>query len=545
MHNFDIQAGIIKAYLGANWSDSRDMLKGFSKKKKLQQKRDQTDDYSEQPGPVVTNQLDQNITYLKERIGHSEDVIFRPFYIEDKTQRATLLYVEGMVDKTVLHHQLLESLMKTRKVDLDPFSQHEKIEFLMSQMISVGQVKRIKCLEESVSEVLKGNTLLLVDGIEAAISVGTVGYESRTVDEPITESVVRGPREGFVENMNVNSTLIRRRLKNPDLTFRNFEIGARTHKKIGVVSIRGLTNPEILNDIISRIERINIDDVPESGVVEQLIEDNPFSVFPQIQNTERVDRVVGALLEGRVVILIEGSPFALIAPVTFSMFMSSPEDYYERWIPTSLVRMLRYGSLFIALFLPSLYISLISYNQGLLPTRLVISIAASREGVPFPSIVEALIMEVSIEILREAGLRLPQPIGQAVGIVGGLVIGQAAVEAGIVSPIMVIVVALTAISSFVFPQYGAGIAVRILRFFMMISAAVLGLYGIILAFILVTAHMVKLKSFGVDYLTPFAPIRIQSWKDLFVRFPIYSLGQRPEMIKPLDKIRHSMKPKGK
>jgi spore germination protein len=242
-------------------------------------------------------------------------------------------------------------------------------------------------------------------------------------------------------------------------------------------------------------------------------------------------------MEGRVAILLDGTPFVLIVPVTFSMLLQSPEDYYERWIPGTTLRLLRFLAAFVSLFGPALYIAFISYHPGLIPTKLVISIAGTREGVPFPAIIEALIMEISIEILREAGLRLPRPIGPAIGIVGGLVIGEAAVQAGIVSPIMVIVVAITAISSFAIPSYNAGVTLRILRFVVMFSAALFGLYGIILFMLLLCSHLVRLKSFGVPYVSPAVPYRISDWKDFMVRMPLQVMKSRPKMFHTKNPVR--------
>ncbi|MGR6012934.1 spore germination protein [Bacillus paranthracis] len=257
------------------------------------------------------------------------------------------------------------------------------------------------------------------------------------------------------------------------------------------------------------MQKIDIDSVLESGYIEQLIEDNYLSPFPQIQNTERPDRVISALMEGRVAILLDGTPFVLIAPVTFSMLLQSPEDYYERWLPGTLLRLLRFMTAFVSLFAPALYISFISFHPGLIPTKLAISIIGSREGVPFPALIEALIMEIAIEVLREAGLRLPKPIGPAMGIVGGLIIGQAAVGAGIVSPIMVIVVAVTAISSFTIPQYSVGITLRILRFVAMFCAAIFGLYGVILFFLFTLQSFSETEKFWRSLYQPCCSISIQ------------------------------------
>ena len=275
----------------------------------------------------------------------------------------------------------------------------------------------------------------------------------------------------------------------------------------------------------------------ESGYVEQLIEDDQLSPFQQVQNTERPDRVISALLEGRVAILLDGTPFALIVPTTFSMLLQSPEDYYERWIPGTFLRMLRFLAAMIALLAPALYISFISFHPGLIPTKLALTIIETRKGVPFPSIIEALIMETAIEILREAGIRLPKPIGPAMGIVGGLIIGDAAVQAGIVSPFLVIVVAVTAISSFSIPTYSAGITLRILRFIGMFSAAVLGLYGVVLFILLLCSHLARLQSFGVPYVSPSVPYRLSDWKDFLIRAPMSMMRKRPYMMKPKDQDR--------
>ncbi|ANY67767.1 spore gernimation protein GerA [Paenibacillus sp. BIHB 4019] len=475
-------------------------------------------------------ELHHNVKELRERIGHSPDVVIRSFMMGRLGFQAALIYIDGLVDKPMIHEQVLKPLLHLEK----NAAGYDRRATVAEAIISAGEVKEQTLLDACVMEVLSGNTVLFLDGTDTALVIDTHGWERRSIEEPVSEAVVRGPRDGFTETLRSNTAMLRRRIKDPSFTMDMYKIGRRSQTDIALLYIKGLTDEALVEETRSRLKQIDIDEVLESGYIEQLVEDNVMSPFPQVQNTERPDRVAGALMEGRVAILVDGTPIALIVPVTFAMMMSSPEDYYERWLPSSLIRLLRYGAAFIALFLPSLYIALISYNHGLIPTKLAISIAAGREGVPFPSIVEALIMEITLEILREAGLRLPKPIGQAVGIVGGLVIGQAAVQAAIVSPIMVIVVALTAISSFAFPQYGAGLAIRILRFGMMMAAAVLGLYGVILFYILITVHMIRLKSFGVPYLSPFVPARPSQWKDLFLRFPLHMLKRRPAMVSPQD-----------
>ncbi len=484
----------------------------------------------------LSKKLSDNIDAIRLAIGHSPDVVIRILSLADLSWQAAIVYIDGLVDKCMINEQVIRPLLHMRIAGNSGPQETEQAQdrrtAVAMAMIAIGEMKEQHSFGCCMEEVLSGNTALFLDGTDAALIIDAHGWESRSIEEPVSEAVVRGPRDGFTETLRSNTAMLRRRIKDPGFTMDMYKIGRRSRTDVALLYIKGLTDEALVKEARSRLERIDIDEVLESGFIEQLIEDNRMSPFPQVQNTERPDRVSGSLMEGRVAILVDGTPMALIVPVSFSMMMSSPEDYYERWLSSSLIRVLRYLAAFIALFLPALYIALISYNHGLIPTKLAISVAAGREGVPFPSIMEALIMEITLEILREAGLRLPKPIGQAVGIVGGLVIGQAAVQAAIVSPIMVIVVALTAISSFAFPQYGAGLAIRILRFGMMLAAAVLGLYGVILFYLLIMVHMVRLKSFGVSYLSPFVPMRPSQWKDLILRFPLDKLKRRPSMVKP-------------
>lgn len=487
---------------------------------------------------TLTQSLQDNLQLMRDVIGHSPDVNIRQFQVGSYKWPIAVVYIEGLVDKEALQEQVIKQLMNHHAaLEEQAYSQltAEQMErVVMNTIISLPDVKEADQVNDVILAILSGNTALFLEGTSKILLLGTAGGENRAINEPMSEAVVRGPRDGFVESISQNKVLIRRRIKDPSFTMVPYKLGRRSQTDVLVLYMKGLTNPDLLDEVKRRIEQINIDDILESGYVEQLIEDNYLSLFPQVQSTERPDRVVAALMEGRVAILVDGTPFALIVPVTFSMLMVSPEDYYERWVTGSLIRFMRYCAAFVALFLPSIYIALVSFNHGLIPTKLVISIAAGREGVPFPSLLEALVMEVTLEVLREAGVRLPKPVGQSVSIVGGLVIGQSAVQAGIVSPIMVIVVSLTAIASFSLPQYEAGIAIRILRFVSMLFAAIFGIYGIILFFIFVTVHTVKLKSFGVPYSAPFAPYIPTDWKDVMIRFPLRFMKERPKVNKPQD-----------
>ncbi|MGY4797200.1 spore germination protein [Lysinibacillus fusiformis] len=486
-----------------------------------------------------TDDLSFNLELIRKKVGHNSDVHFSEFHIGNTGIQAVIIFVEGLSDKDFIDKYLIKSLKidsmfenKSAFVNGDDFN-----EVIKNQVLSISEVKEVHNLNGLIPKVLKGSTALCIDGSSGVFILGTAKGKARSIEEPVSEALVRGPRVGFTEMLSDNTAILRQHGENESLSFIKFQVGKREKKDLVVAYMEGITDPDLLQETKSRIQKIDIDYLPETGYVEQLIEDNYLSIFPQVQNTERPDRVISALMEGRVAILLDGTPFALIVPVTFSMLLQSPEDYYERWIPGTLIRLLRFLAAFIALLVPSLYISFISFQPGLIPTKLAISIAGTRDGVPFPALLEALIMEISIEILREAGLRLPKPIGPAMGIVGGLIIGEAAVNAGIVSPIMVIVVALTAISSFAIPQYSAGIALRILRFVAMFCAAIFGLYGVILFFLFLCSHLVILKSFGVPYVSPAVPYYLNDWKDFMVRVPLKMMKRRPKMIKTKDPIR--------
>lgn len=488
-----------------------------------------------------TGEFSLDLNLVKQEIGHNADVQFRELYLGNTGIRAAIIFIDGLSDKDLID----QSIMKTLMIDFSMVYNHEQSimkgialkDFIKNQVLTISVIKEVDTLNDLVSKVLTGSTALLVEEVSTVLILGTAKGKSRSIEEPVSEALVRGPRVGFTETLSDNTALLRQHGDNRNLSMINFQVGERAKKDLVIVYIREIADSDLVEEVKERIKKINIDDVPESGYVEQLIEDNYLSPFPQVQNTERPDRVISALMEGRVGILLDGTPFALIVPVSFSMMLQSPEDYYERWIPGTFIRILRYLAATLALFTPALYIAFISFHPGLIPTKLALSIIGTRVNVPFPALIEALFMEISIEILREAGLRLPKPIGPAMGIVGGLIIGEAAVQAGIVSPILVIIVALTAISSFSIPQYSTGITLRILRFAAMLCAAILGLYGVILFFLLMTSHLAKLKSFGVSYLSPAVPYRLSEWKDLMVRMPLMMMKRRPKMMHTKNPIR--------
>ena len=483
--------------------------------------------------------MDKNIQNIKNIFDSPSDLTIRKFTLGKTNINCVLIYVDGLTDKNLIHNHILKSLQIEVIESGKDFSQQpdQLLEELYQKAITISEVKQADTLDEMSLAILSGDTVLLVDGINQGLILGSKGWVNRAVQEPITEGVIRGPREGFIENLRTNTVLIRRRIRDANLRFKSYKIGRRSKKDLVVAYIEGIANPALVKEVERRIDTIDLDDAPESGYIEQWIEDSFLSPFPQMTHTERPDKVATALVQGKVAIVLDGTPFVLIAPVTFGNTLQSPEDYYERWMVGSLIRVLRYFGAFISVFLPSLYVALVSYHPGMIPSKLAFSIASTREGVPVPAFIEAFLMEFTMEMLREAGVRLPKPIGQTIGIVGGLVIGEAAVSAGVVSPIMVIIVAITAVASFALPSYSFAISLRMLRFGFMLTAAVFGFYGIILGYIMINIHIVNLKSFGVPYSTPFAPSFFKDWKDLVLRSPIATLSQRPQYMQTDDKVR--------
>ncbi|WP_150265131.1 spore germination protein [Paenibacillus tepidiphilus] len=484
-------------------------------------------------GTPFSGNYEADLQAIRSAIGGNSDVHFREFPLTKLHTKGTLIYVDGMQNDRLLNMRIMEYLM------------YEATSELLTSPLNALPAMPFSDLTEAADlpgfnkSVLFGHTGLLIDGLPGRLLIQYPDGGNRAVAEPVSEALLRGPRLGFTEVLSENTSMLRRQGFTDQLELRSIRLGNTMQKDVVIAYIKDIVNPDLLREVEKRVSTIDSDFLTESGYIEQLIEDNWLSPFQQLQNTERPDRVMSALLEGRVAILLDGTPFALIAPVTFSMLLQSPEDYYERWLPGSLLRMLRFAAAFLALMAPALYISFISFHPGLIPTELAISIIEARQGVPFPSIIEVLILEVSIEILREAGIRLPKPVGPAMGIVGGLIIGDAAVNAGIVSPFLVIVVAVTAISSFSIPMYSAGITLRLLRFAGMLFAAVLGMFGTILFFLLLCSHLTKLKSFGVPYLTPVSPFRLRDWKDLFFRAPLSLMKRRPAMLKTQNDRRKS------
>lgn len=495
-----------------------------------------------QPVLPVEKSFEKNMDRFKEILQGADDVVYREFLVGQERQlKFAVIYAEGLADKNLLNEHIMKDLMLlSRMAPMDAIELKDEVyEVIKNGTIAVTDLKEIVDIQIAVNMILSGDTVLILDNWDKLLIIATKGWPSRSVGEPSTETVIRGPSEGFTETLRVNTALVRRRIRDSKLQVRQMQIGRRSKTDIAILYIEDLVNKDILKSVKERLDMIDIDVIMESGYVEQLIEDSWRSPFPQMQHTQRPDTVTAALYEGRVAIVVDGTPFVLLAPTTAVSLLQSPEDYYERFFIGSAVRFLRFMAMMVSLLLPALYIAVTSYHPGMMPTDLALYVAGSRNNVPFPAFIEAFVMEGALELLREAGIRLPAPIGSTIGIVGGLVLGQAAVEAGIVSPLMVIVVALTAIAAYAIPSYSLAISYRLLRFVLMAFSAALGLYGVIWVLLGILIHLCNLKSFGVPYLSPFVTSETtwKDFKDVFVRAPLRFMKQRPQYINSSDSTR--------
>lgn len=476
----------------------------------------------------ISKDVSENVEYIKSLLKDNSDVVYREYYIGK--WKSAVIYIDGMADKILIDDYVLETLMAKQNEPKD-------VNEIVERILTVSEVKDEDKLSKGLKALLSGDSLLFIDDLEVCYVLGTRAFPARSVSEPSGETAIRGGREGFTEVIRFNTALIRRKVRDTRLRIKYVSLGTRSKTDVTIIYIDDIVNKDALEELESRIDKINIDAILDSGYVEQLVEDKKWSLFPQIQSTERPDVTAAALYEGRIAILVDNSPFALIVPATLPNFFQAPDDYYQRWIHGTVVRFIRLLAIFSALVMPALYVAITSFHPSIIPSKLAYSIAASREGVPFPAFIEAIIMEFFLALLVEAVTRLPKPIGSTIGIVGGVVIGQAAVSAGIISPIMLIIVSLTAVSSFITVNYEIAEAFRIIRFLLIIASAVLGLYGIVIGLIIVLIHLIKLQSFGVPYLAPIVNPDIHDFKDVYVRMPLKYMIRRPSYMNTGDKIR--------
>lgn len=477
-------------------------------------------------GIQPADHLQEHLDRIRTELGNSPDIIFRQLKLGGASEaNCAIVYLNGLSDPEMINHDVMESLLQLSKEFLqkEERSPADFLDMVMKDGLAIGESRMSTDWNEAMLAILSGDTVILFEGADHIIIAGTQGGQWRSVTEPTSQLVVRGPKDSFVESIATNISLIRRRLKSSQLWLETMKIGSVTHTHVAIMYVKGKADPGIVREIKDRLNRIEIEGILESAYIEEFIQDKTITPFPTIYNTERPDDATSKLLEGRIVVLVDGTPFVLVLPTVFAHFFQSPEDYAQRFDIAIVMRLVRYISFIILILGPSVYIALTTFHYEMVPTQLLISLVAQREGVPFPAFIEAMLMEVVFEILREAGVRMPRAIGQTVSVVGALILGQAVVEAGLITPAMVIVVALTGIASFTLPAYNLSIAGRLIRFGFMVLAGMFGFYGLTLGVIVLIAHMNSLRSFGVPFMSPISPFRLRNQKDAIIRLPFQPL----------------------
>ncbi len=488
----------------------------------------------------IDYKLANNIADLNQLFNGCSDFVKREISFAQPPMSGLVAYFDGLVNKMQIEENLLKSLFwEAKSLERDNnCTPAQFFDILKARFLAVSEVKVITTMGEVSNHLCSGDTVFIMDGSKLGLVVGTREWKTRSIGLPENESSVFGPNEAFSETLRFNTAMIRRRLKTSQLKIENISIGSLSKTDVCLCYVNNIAPNQLVETLRKRLSNINIDAILDTGYLAELLSENRYTVFSQVLHTERPDRVCGFLLEGKACLLVDGSPMALVLPISFPQFINASDDYYVNYIPASLFRFLRIAALFISLLLPSLYVAMISYHHEMIPTPLLFTIAASRQGVPFPAFIEALLLECTFELLREAGLRLPRAVGSAVSIVGALIIGDAAVRAGLVSTPMVVVIAFTGISSFVIPSYNAGIIIRIIRFLFLFSSGMFGFLGIMSALIILIIRMSSISSYGLPYLSPFAPFENEQITDILVRRPWFRNYKRPWQKGMVNQIRY-------
>ena len=483
----------------------------------------------------ISKSLRENEEYVRSRCENCADILIRPMKLgQDRKIDCLMVYIEVAVSNMMLDDSAIGKMIN----HFWESSPEEIQEFMKHNSLGVADVKKLDFMEDAFAALLAGNAVFFADGYDKAMKISSKGYPNMGVSEVQSEKVIRGSREGFTDSVKVNSALVRKRIRDTRLKVEEYFMGVRSHTLIQILYMEDLVREELLEEVKERLETYEIDGILDTGMLEQLTEESWISPFPQYQTTERPDRAAQEILNGKIVMFCDNSPSGLILPSTFQGFMESSEDWYNRFEMTSFLRVLRYFAMLVATLLPGLYLSVIRFHTQILPENLILSFAEARAGVPFSSIVELVLLELSFELIREAGVRIPGQLGNTIGIVGGLIIGQSAVTANIVSPIVVIIVALTALGSMAIPNEEFASAFRILKYGFLFLGGYLGIFGIVIGIYVVMAHLGGLLSFGVPYLVPF--VKDGSGKAAgtrILRLPFRKRTLRPLFAKPDEAVR--------
>jgi len=520
------------------------MFKKFLKRKpdiSIKNKEQNNDNKNQSLNESLNKSLNNNILLFKNIFKNDETLIIREFQNKRlKAAKCCIIYLDGMVNTEIVNENIIQPVLGS---DLsEDIESDNLLEELKKKVIVSNNVILETEINKMVSSVIYGDTLLLLEGYDKALVISSKGWQTRSISEPESARVVRGPREGFTESIMTNLSLVRRKIKNPDLKFKFKEIGERTHTKTCICYVEGLALEGILSELEQRLNKIEIDGIIDSGYIQELIKDAPYSPFETVGSSERPDVIAAKLLEGRIALFVDGSPFVLTVPYLVLENIQANEDYYNNYIFASMNRLMRGFNAVTTITIPAIFLSLVTYHQEILPTPLLLSISASRQGVPFPTAIALLVMFFVFDILREVGNRMPVPIGQTVNIVGTLVLGQAAVEARVVSAPVVIITALTGITTLITMSFIS--STIICRTFFLLGASFLGIYGFLMCFILLYLHLMSIRSFGVPYMMGINRVRNHDGQDTWIRAPWWTMTLRPKIIAKKNLVRQSSR-KGK
>lgn len=484
----------------------------------------------------VDKKLRINLETIKNELNFpiNQDIVIREFMVMQQYD-AFIVYIDGMADKVTINDYILRQLMISSSSQAAS-SGRDLIDSLVNNLLSVNQITRQTEYDKIIKQVLNGLTALFVEDAKECILIESRGFDKRNVSNPLTETIIKGPHEAFIENLRTNITLVRKIIRNKNLVTEMLPTGKTDNMTCAIMYIKGIVNPKVVQELKRRINSIDIDQIQGDGTLDQLIEDHPFSLFPQILSTERPDRTAHFLMEGKVALICDGTPYASVIPATFFDMFHSSEDYTLRWQYGTFLRIVRMIAACVAVFLPGMYVALTLYHHEMIPTELLSSLAKAREHLPFPTIIEILLMEISFELLREAGIRVPGVIGQTLGIIGAIILGQAAVAAGLVSPALIIVISITGLGSFAIPNYSLAFGVRISRFIFIACGAIAGFYGIAAGVFILGGLACSMKSFGVPYFSPVAP-KTKSNRDAIIRMPTWMQKTRPDYLNTRDRTR--------
>lgn len=505
------------------------MMKSFLKKL-FPQSQDTIDEQTTEDESIaakeqaISGRLQTNVERVETlyHVNKNIDLVIRHFTIGGTKKNAALIFYSSTTDQTVIEMQILRPLLSNRDKQTS-----------IKNILTAQSIIPCHKMSDLLREIGNGNTALLIDGEVKAYAINTTKFQGRSVEKPENEVVLRGPNEAFNENIEASMSLIRKKIKNENLIFEAVPVSKRSHNVAYITYLHDLTNEDLIARIKKQLSELDVDAVPNTSVLEHYIEERPKSLFPSILYTERPDRVTDFIENGHLVLIMDNSPAALILPATFWSFYHSSEDNYNRFLNTNFTRILRLIALFISLFIASFYVAVTTFHSEMIPFELLMAIVATREKVPFPPLIEVFLMQIAFELIREAGLRVPMPIGSTIGIVGALILGQAAVEANIVSPIVVIIVALDGLSSFALSDMSLNFAIRMLRFIAILSAALFGFLGIVFFFIILLFYLVSITSFGVPYFAPKTP-HYPSSQNTYLRDLFKHEIFRPGYVKPKD-----------